>query len=317
MRLSKGLNVAEPRLKAASEERWHDRLARRCVLGVNLGKNKNSEGAEADVREGVRRVGRFADYIVVNLSSPNTKGLRALQQRDHLRGIITAAQEEVKKLEARGDDIRKQRQQHAETDQASGQAPEDLNLKAHDFFPNQTGTRPLLFVKIAPDLSDEEKRDIAQVALETGLDGLVVTNTTIQRPDSLRSKSKGEAGGLSGRPLKDIATRCVSDMYKLTDGKVAIIASGGIETGLDAFKMIKAGASVVEVYTSMIYRGPGVARRIKDELLGVLNQAGISSVQDAVGLDHRPPKIKPVRKPTFEQNNRKGRTKSVCTSRTR
>ncbi|KAL8431539.1 hypothetical protein Efla_000585 [Eimeria flavescens] len=298
---SKGLDVVEPRLKAASEERWHDRLARRCVLGVNLGKNKESQNAEDDIRQGIRRVGRFADYLVINLSSPNTKGLRDLQQREHMKNIIAAAQAELRLLEERDEVTQKERRQQepAEEEEAAEQKPVDLTLKAKDFFPNQTGKRPLLFVKIAPDLKDEEKRDIAEVALETGLDGLIITNTTIRRPESLKSRNKGEAGGLSGRPLKDLALQCVSDMYKLTNGQVAIIASGGIETGLDAFKRIKAGASVVEIYTSFIYRGPGAARRIKDELLGVLNQAGISNLQDAVGMDHRPPKRKPVRKPTF------------------
>ncbi|CDI83517.1 hypothetical protein EAH_00009490 [Eimeria acervulina] len=270
---SAGLDVVEPRLKQASADRWHDRLARRCVIGVNIGKNKDTENAEEDIREGIKRLGRFADYLVINLSSPNTQGLRALQQRDHLRRIITTAQSELDKLE-------KQEAHQANIAQPEDAKPDatetsrDITHKAHDFFPTQTGKRPLLFVKIAPDLTEQEKRDIAEVALDTGLDGLVVTNTTIQRPDSLQNKCKKETGGLSGRPLKAMATQCVSDMYKLTNGQVAIISSGGIETGLDAYQRIRAGASAVEVYSSLVYRGPVVARRIKDELLSILNQAG-------------------------------------------
>ncbi|CDJ49167.1 hypothetical protein EBH_0058020 [Eimeria brunetti] len=291
---SSGLDVVEPRLKKASEDRWHDRLARRCVIGVNIGKNKDTERAEEDIREGIKRIGRFADYLVINLSSPNTKGLRALQQRDHLRSIITTAQGELDKLEQQQKVHQAQTSQPKAAEQESTQTPQDIEQKAHDFFPTQTGKRPLLFVKIAPDLTEQEKRDIADVALETGLDGLVVTNTTIQRPESLQSESKKETGGLSGRPLKAMATQCVSDMYRMTNGQVAIISSGGIETGLDAYERIRAGASAVEVYSSMggfasppngncdsavvasaqIYRGPVVARRIKDELLNILNQAG-------------------------------------------
>ncbi|XP_026192777.1 uncharacterized protein LOC34622618 [Cyclospora cayetanensis] len=303
---SKGLDFAEPRLAETAKERWHDRLARRCVLGVNLGKNKDSSSAEEDIREGISRVARFADYLVINLSSPNTRGLRALQQKEHLESIITTAQEELGKLERQNAQqtasllSRHQKGEDAESDEEAVGQQEDPTQKAHAFFPTQTGKAPLLFVKIAPDLTDEEKRDIAHVALKTGLDGLIVSNTTVQRPASLKSSSKGEQGGLSGRPLKAIATKCVSDLYKLTNGKVAIIASGGIETGLDAFQQIKAGASAVEVYSAMIYRGPIVARRIKDELLNILNQAGIYNVQDAIGLDHRPLKRKAVKKPTFD-----------------
>ncbi|CDJ64224.1 dihydroorotate dehydrogenase, putative [Eimeria necatrix] len=271
---SAGLDVVEPRLEKVSRDRWHDRLERHCVLGVNIGKNKDTVNAEDDIREGVKRVGRFADYLVINLSSPNTKGLRTLQQREHLRSIITAAQNELEKLEER-DRAQRERDGHSNPREEEEAASSDsVTHKAEQFFPTQTGKRPLLFVKIAPDLTDEEKRDIADVALETGLDGLIVTNTTIQRPESLKSESKHETGGLSGRPLKAMSTKCVSDMYKMTNGQVAIIASGGIETGLDAYKRIRAGASAVEVYTSMIYRGPIVARRVKDELLNILNQAG-------------------------------------------
>ncbi|CDI87323.1 dihydroorotate dehydrogenase, putative [Eimeria praecox] len=269
-----GLDVVEPRLKKASEDRWHDRLARHSVIGVNIGKNKNTENAEEDIREGIKRLGRFADYLVINLSSPNTQGLRALQQRDHLRSIIVAAQSELTKLEQEQKIHQAKISEQGDAEQELTKKPQDITHKANDYFPTQTGRRPLLFVKIAPDLTEQEKQDIADVALETGLDGLVVTNTTIQRPESLQSKTSRELGGLSGRPLKAMATQCVSDMYRMTKGQVAIISSGGIETGLDAYERIRAGASAVEVYSSMIYRGPVVARRIKDELLNILNQAG-------------------------------------------
>lgn len=146
---SAGLDAVEPRLKHDSRERWEDRLARRCVLGVNLGKNKDTEHAEEDIREGVKRIGRFADYLVINLSSPNTKGLRALQQRDHLKSIITTAQTEIRKLEEMDRAIRGQGMAEGELQNGVDETPGDPRLKGSDFFPTQTGRRPLLFVKIA------------------------------------------------------------------------------------------------------------------------------------------------------------------------
>lgn len=144
-------------------------------------------------------------------------------------------------------------------------------------------------MKIAPDLSDEEKKDIASVALAAKIDGLIVTNTTIARPDSLSSEHKGETGGLSGEPLRDMSTKMVHDIYALTRGKVPIIGVGGVATGQDAYDKIRAGASLVQMYSMLIYEGPGVVSRVKKDLAALLERDGYQSVADAVGAAHRAP----------------------------
>jgi len=227
------------------------RLASRIgsvLLGVNLGKNKESEDAGADYRTGVLKLAQFADYLVVNVSSPNTPGLRALQGRDPLRELLQVT------LKARAEAV-----------------PENP---------------PPLLLKIAPDLTDEDKADIAAVALETGIDGLIATNTTIERPDSLRGSSKTETGGLSGLPLLEPSTKVLADMYRLTEGKLVMIGVGGISCGRDAYAKIRAGASLVQLYSALVYQGPGMVGKIKKELAGLLKSDGFSNVSEAVGADH-------------------------------
>lgn len=217
------------------------------IVGVNLGKNKDSEDAAADYVLGVERLGPLADYLVVNVSSPNTPGLRALQGREPLAALLNAVKEARNKL------VR----------------------------------RPPLLLKIAPDLTDEDKKDIAEVLAEVGIDGLIATNTTIARPESLRDPNRKETGGLSGKPVYEPSTRVLGEMYRLTGGRLPLIGVGGISSGHDAYAKIRAGASLVQFYTAMIYEGPGLANRIKRELAELLKRDGFASVSEAVGADFR------------------------------
>ena len=219
------------------------------VLGINLGKNKTSEDAAADYSVGVRKLGPLADYLVINISSPNTPGLRSLQSRSQLEVLIKAVLRERDRLE---------------------------------------GKHPPVLVKIAPDLVDEDLKDIARVALSLKLDGLIVSNTTIERPPVVQSHVHGqETGGLSGKPLFARSTEVLHRMYKLTKGKVVLVGVGGVSSGEDAYKKIRAGASLVELYTALSYEGPALVPRIKRELATCLARDGFKSVVEAVGADHR------------------------------
>ena len=153
--------------------------------------------------------------------------------------------------------------------------------------PRMRSGLPALFVKIAPDLTQSERRDIADVCLSVGVDGLIISNTTIARPPELRSHFQTEVGGLSGAPLKHVSTQLISDMYELTHGKLVLIGVGGVETGLDAYEKIKAGASLIQVYSSFAYGGPYQIHLIKRDLNMLLKQDGFTNIQQAVGINHR------------------------------
>jgi len=222
--------------------------ARKGIVGVNLGKNKDTEEAISDYREGMLRLAPLADYLVINVSSPNTPGLRALQGREPLQALLEAV------LQARRE--------------VAAENP------------------PPLLLKIAPDLGDEDKSDIAQVALATGIDGMIATNTTIERPQSLSDANTRESGGLSGQPLFEPSTRVLSEMYKLTAGKIPLIGVGGIASGADAYAKIRAGATLVQFYSAMVYHGPARVQIIKRDLAGLLAADGFSRVSQAIGADH-------------------------------
>ncbi len=229
------------------------RLARRRdtgaggIVGANIGVNRDTTDPAADYAEGVRRLARLVDYLVINVSSPNTPGLRALQHRRPLTDIVARAREARR--------------------QAAGDAA------------------PPLLLKLAPDLGDQDRRELAAVALETGVDGLIVGNTTLARPPGLGGRHAPEAGGLSGRPLFAPATAALASMYGLTGGRVPLIGVGGIADGRDAYAKIRAGASLVQLYTALIYQGPGLIARIKQGLAAALRADGFASLDDAVGID--------------------------------
>lgn len=141
-------------------------------------------------------------------------------------------------------------------------------------------------MKIAPDLTLDEMKDIALAVMENSVDGILVTNTSNQRPSSLLSRNSDETGGLSGLPIRDMSTECIRTMYKLTGGNVFLIGIGGIGNGHDAYEKIKAGASVVQIYSRMVYEGPGVVSRIRKDLAELMLQNGQTSIKDVVGIDH-------------------------------
>ncbi|KAM1561912.1 hypothetical protein FF1_004834 [Malus domestica] len=222
------------------------------ILGVNLGKNKTSEDASADYRQGVHTLSQYADYLVINVSSPNTPGLRMLQGRKQLKDL-------VKRVQGARDEMQW----------------------------GEEGPPPLL-VKIAPDLSKEDLEDIAAVALALRLDGLIISNTTVSRPESVsKHLLASEAGGLSGKPLFDMSTNVLKEMYILTRGKIPLIGCGGISSGEDAYKKVRAGASLVQLYTAFAYGGPALIPQIKAELSECLERDGYKSISEAVGADCR------------------------------
>jgi dihydroorotate dehydrogenase len=225
------------------------RRPRRGILGANIGKNRDSVDALADYARGVTALAPLADYLVINVSSPNTPGLRDLQRRSEVAVLLQAV------IEARG----------------------ALGLD-HP---------PPLLLKVAPDLAEREVEDLAEVAVDARLDGLIVSNTTILRPASLVSANAPEPGGLSGRPLFEPSTRLLGEFYRLTRGKVPLIGVGGIASGADAYAKIRAGASLVQLYTALIYHGPALVGRIKRDLAALLRRDGFASVGDAVGSGNR------------------------------
>ncbi|TQV73303.1 quinone-dependent dihydroorotate dehydrogenase [Denitrobaculum tricleocarpae] len=219
------------------------------LLGVNLGKNKDTGEAVTDYLAGAAALGGFADYLVINVSSPNTPGLRALQGRAEVDRLISAVQAALQ---------------------------ENFAEKA-----------PPLILKVAPDLTEDDRQDIAQVALERDLDGLTVSNTTITRPESLTADDRSETGGLSGRPLFDLSTRVLGDFYRLTGGRIPLIGVGGVGSGADAYAKIRAGASLVQLYSALVYEGPDLVELIKRELARLLRRDGFETLKDAVGAAHR------------------------------
>ncbi len=238
-----GLAAAAKNLSA-----WRSR-SRPGPVGVNLGKNKDALDAAADYAAGARGLSALADYLVINVSSPNTPGLRALQGRKELETLIASVR--------------------AARDEACPQ-----------------GGPPLL-VKIAPDLNDAERADIAELAVAQGLEGLIVGNTTLQRPESLRGRHRTEAGGLSGQALFELSTAVLADMYRLTGGRVPLIGVGGIGNADQAYAKIRAGASLVQLYSALAYEGPGLIARIRTGLAERLRADGFAKVAEAVGADHR------------------------------
>jgi dihydroorotate dehydrogenase len=210
-------------------------------LGINIGANKDSVDRVADYVTGVHNMEPLADYLTVNISSPNTPGLRALQDKAAL---------------------------------------DDLLLQVMAARKRETP----VFLKVAPDLQPSEIDDIVAVAVLRGVAALIVSNTTVSRP-ALRSPHFGEAGGLSGAPLREMAQQRLSDFRKASGGELGLIGVGGIASAQDAYARIRAGASLVQIYSALVYHGPGLARRINKQLHQLLKADGFSNVSEAVGID--------------------------------
>lgn len=222
---------------------------RKVPVCVNIGKNKltANEDAAEDYRACIQLLYREADLFAVNISSPNTPNLRALQHGEELRQLLAAVSDEMAKQAAL----------------------------------TQEPVKPVL-LKLAPDLTDEMLESIADVAMTNGISGLIATNTTISR-SGLKHPHAGETGGLSGAPLKERANEVVRLLYRTTGGQLPIVGSGGIFTVDDAYQRIRSGASLVELYTALIYEGPGVTRTINKGLAERLRSDGFTAVSQAVG----------------------------------
>ena len=220
---------------------------RNGVVGANLGANKTSDDRIADYVKGLAALSPYADYVTVNISSPNTPGLRALQGRGELEDLLGRL------------------------------------MDARSSLPREREQKIPLLLKIAPDLTDEDKEDIAAVAKLSKLDGLIVSNTTITRPDNLKSAHKKETGGLSGKPLKKLATEALRDMYRLTDGNIPLVGVGGISDAEDAYDRIRAGASLIQFYSAIVYEGPYLAYHMARGLAKKLREDGYKSIDEAVG----------------------------------
>lgn len=240
---SVGADVFAERLKA-----WRETPKRtRHPVGVNLAKNKETTDDAADYSAGLIKVAPYVDFVAVNISSPNTPGLRDLQGRERLNALLKQV-----------------------LDTRDAHAP----------------ALPVL-VKIAPDLTEEQQADVAAVALSTRIQGLIVGNTTLSRPDVIPETIAKEAGGLSGRPLYELSTKVLGNIYRLTEGKIPLIGCGGISSGQDAYAKIRAGASLLQLYSVLIFQGPLAVRRIKRDLAVLLKRDGFAHVAEAVGVDQR------------------------------
>jgi dihydroorotate dehydrogenase len=239
---NKGLDAFAGRLAA--------REGKRGVVGANVGANKESADRAADYVLGMGRVWKHASYVTANISSPNTPGLRGLQERGALEDLLGRIEEARAPLTA-----------------------------VH-------GPRPL-FLKVAPDLDETAVRDIAELAVKHRLDALIVSNTTLQRPPQLTSEYREEAGGLSGQALFHISTQTLRLFALALGGALPLIGVGGVASGATALAKIKAGASAVQLYSALVYEGPGLVARMLDELDGLLAAEGFDSAADAVGVEGR------------------------------
>lgn len=223
------------------------RKGRGGVVGANIGANKDATDRIQDYVMGLTRLWGLSDYFTANISSPNTPGLRALQTKAALEELLGRL---------------------AET---------RASLKA------QSGQDYPIFLKVAPDLEDGEVEAIVGTVVAAGLDAIIVSNTTIARPETLKSPFAGESGGLSGAPLLTASTDVLKRFHAAAGGRVALIGAGGVATGADAYAKIRAGAQAVQLYSALVYGGPGLVVRIKRELAARLRADGFAAVQDAVG----------------------------------
>jgi dihydroorotate dehydrogenase len=224
------------------------RHSKPCLVGINIGKNRDTplERAVDDYVSALRAVYIHAAYVAINVSSPNTPGLRELQERTHLGELLRALKTEQAAL-----------------------------TRAHGFYVP-------LALKIGPDLDDEQLAFVAQAILESGFDAVIATNTTLDRPGLEHELGAAEAGGLSGRPLKPLATRTIAALYAHLRGRAPIIGVGGIEDADDAWEKMVAGADLVQVYTGLIYQGPGIVARIVRGLAERVARSGHATLAGAL-----------------------------------
>ena len=231
-----GIDVVSERFKKNTPKEF---------LGINIGPNKDTKDKVLDFLECFSRLNKFASYITVNISSPNTAGLRDFHEEKLLSRLLN----EILKL--------KKKQKIA--------CPVAL--------------------KISPDIGEKEITNINEMLLKFKIDGLILTNTTNQNRDNLLDINKNEVGGLSGQPLQKLSLKFIKNFYRSNKGKIPIIGVGGIDSGQSAFEKIAAGATAVQLYTGMVYKGPGIVRGIKKELIEILKKEKITNIQQAIGIN--------------------------------
>ena len=234
-----GFNTAG---QQAALRRLAKRDRSRGIVGINIGANKDSADRIGDYVQGVRTMSPVADYLTVNISSPNTPGLRALQDYGALDALLSAVREQ------RG------------------------------------GDGPPVFLKVAPDLEAGDAQRIVRSAIDNGIDAIIVANTTVSRPP-LKSALAHEQGGLSGAPVKPLALEALRQFRSSAGGEIPLIGCGGIASAEDAWERIRAGASLVQLYSAMVYAGPGIARAIAAGLARKVDEAGFASIAEAVGSE--------------------------------
>ena len=213
------------------------------ILGVNIGPNKETKDQKNDFCLGLKNFFDIADYITVNISSPNTEGLRDFHDQEKLKDLLLALNK-IKK---------------------------------------ENKTDISLLLKVSPDIEDNHISEIVDVATKNDIAAIILTNTTNGNRDNLRSKIKKEEGGLSGEPLQQISTNMIKKFYKQLNGKIPIIGVGGVNSGKSAYEKIIAGASLLQLYTSFVYRGPSAAKDIKKELIQILKAEGLNNIKEAIG----------------------------------
>ena len=223
------------------------KLQNENILGINIGKNKDTLDALDDYLLLLDKVYGFSNYITINISSPNTKNLRDLQKADNLDEFLAAIMR--KKLE--------------------------LSQAKNKSIP--------ILLKIAPDLDNSEQESIAEISLKNKIDGLIISNTTINGKEKLNSIYKNETGGLSGKPLFTASNMILKNIYKLTNGVIPIIGVGGISSGLEAYEKIKCGAQLIQIYSAFIYNGFELVEKIKQDLDKLLKQDGFTNIKQAIG----------------------------------
>ena len=218
-----------------------------CPVGINIGKNKDTQNALDDYLPLLEKFYDKASYITINISSPNTKNLRDLQKEDQLDLFLSEIMSKKNQLK------------------------------------NQYQKDVAILLKVAPDLSLEEQETIAKTVLKNQVDGLIISNTTIDRDLNLKSKYTGETGGLSGEPLFAKSNEVLKNFYKFTQGKIPLIGVGGIASAKDAYEKIKCGASLVQIYSAFVYQGFGLVEKIKSELSEVVKKDGFKNISQAIG----------------------------------
>jgi len=214
-------------------------------LGINIGPNKDTKNKEEDYYECLAKLAKYAGYLTINISSPNTEGLRNFHDYKELEKLLTGVNK-IKKYN---------------------------NI-----------TKPLA-VKLSPDLENNEPNYLIELIGKYKIEGVIVSNTTDSNRENLLDSQKNEKGGLSGQPLKDISTNLIKKFYRETKGKIKIIGVGGVDSGLSAFEKICAGADVVQLYTGMVYKGPGIVKEMKKELISILKKEKIKNITQAVGIN--------------------------------